>query len=303
MNRQFRPNDRKILKRLRAFRREQPLAGHRTWVAVSRYLDFKGTRNGRHKHSYHEVCIALAGRGRFDHGDRSWHIGPGDLFLAHPGVVHEIISAARPALEICFVSFAFLERLEGAAGPEAELALRFERSRRVVVPRSSGLVSCYLAIAQTDASDEEHWRIVTSALANALVLEIMARAAPTSGLPPDHGGGTDDPRLELAFRYMDDNLERSLAVGELARQATTSERTLRRLVRRATGRTVVAEFARRRMTEAARRLLAGGSLSVAEVAYHLGFEDPSQFARDFRRAIGATPAQFRRQRGTVFDYS
>jgi AraC family transcriptional regulator, transcriptional activator of pobA len=50
----------------------------------------------------------------------------------------------------------------------------------------------------------------------------------------------------------------------------------------------------RRMAEA-RRLLAYTDLTVAQVGYALGFEDPAYFSRAFRRVEGASPGAFRRR--------
>jgi len=45
----------------------------------------------------------------------------------------------------------------------------------------------------------------------------------------------------------------------------------------------------------AKRLLAHSRLGIAEVAYSTGFEDPSYFARFFKRKTGATPKEFRKE--------
>jgi AraC-like DNA-binding protein len=44
----------------------------------------------------------------------------------------------------------------------------------------------------------------------------------------------------------------------------------------------------------ARPLLRDGRLAVSEVAYLLGYEDPSSFQRAFRRWSGRSPRAFRR---------
>ena len=292
----------------RRFVGEIDVGGYRTWVAVGGHLDFHGGRNGRHAHSFHEVCVALDGEGTFEHGDRTFGLAPGDLFLAHPGVVHEIVSSkrARSSLQIWFVAFDFQSR--GRGGDDAgDLVERFQRQaqrqRRAIVHGCGSIADLAVALARIPADDEASWRIVSSRVLAAVILEIVARATERSR--PSIGSGADDPalgsdgRLELALRFMDDNLERALSVPELARQARTSERTLRRLVRRATGRTIAAEFARRRMHLAARRLLDRQSDSVAQIGYSVGFSDPSAFVRTFRSAVGATPARFRAARGTI----
>ncbi|WP_306301492.1 helix-turn-helix domain-containing protein [Verrucomicrobium spinosum] len=43
----------------------------------------------------------------------------------------------------------------------------------------------------------------------------------------------------------------------------------------------------------ARRLLMHTELSVSEIAYRLGYKDPSYFARVFRKSTGQAPADFR----------
>ena len=54
-----------------------------------------------------------------------------------------------------------------------------------------------------------------------------------------------------------------------------------------------------RLLLAARRQLIYTERNVAEIAYHLGFSDPSYFTRFFKRATSLTPAEFRRRSGTV----
>ncbi|MBN9247396.1 MAG: helix-turn-helix transcriptional regulator [Hyphomicrobium sp.] len=42
----------------------------------------------------------------------------------------------------------------------------------------------------------------------------------------------------------------------------------------------------------ARRLLTAGSMTLAELATHLGFSDQSHFSRAFRKVTGTTPRSF-----------
>jgi AraC-like DNA-binding protein len=44
-----------------------------------------------------------------------------------------------------------------------------------------------------------------------------------------------------------------------------------------------------------RRLLSSTDLSIAELAYRLGYADQSALTRAMRKAIGLTPAAYRRQ--------
>jgi AraC-like DNA-binding protein len=55
------------------------------------------------------------------------------------------------------------------------------------------------------------------------------------------------------------------------------------------------EVIRQRRLLDAKRLLSHSEMSVSEIGYHLGFEDPSYFSRFFRRYEHCAPAEFREQ--------
>lgn len=77
----------------------------------------------------------------------------------------------------------------------------------------------------------------------------------------------------------------------LARRLGMSSRTLQRRLRDdgTTFHQVLVEFRR----DAAPALLRDGRLAVSEVAFLLGYEDPSSFQRAFRHAFGVSPRVFR----------
>jgi AraC family transcriptional regulator, transcriptional activator of pobA len=52
---------------------------------------------------------------------------------------------------------------------------------------------------------------------------------------------------------------------------------------------------RQKLVLEAKRLLANSSETVAEIGYHLNFDDPSYFGRFFRRETNMSPAAFRKQ--------
>ncbi len=82
--------------------------------------------------------------------------------------------------------------------------------------------------------------------------------------------------------------------GAVARTVHMSPRTLqRRLAEEGTGFRELVEEARRELAE---QYLSDGSLSVKEITYMLGFSDPANFNRAFRRWTGRSPSVFRTER-------
>jgi AraC-like DNA-binding protein len=55
------------------------------------------------------------------------------------------------------------------------------------------------------------------------------------------------------------------------------------------------DFIASRINLEAKRLLAHTVLPIAAIGEQLGFQDPTNFVKFFRRAVGCTPGQFRRR--------
>lgn len=87
--------------------------------------------------------------------------------------------------------------------------------------------------------------------------------------------------------YADD-----LALDDVARRVATSRRQLQRAYAEVGGTTFREHLTGVRM-ERAGDLLRQGSLTVREVANHVGYRQPAQFAKAFRRHHGSAPSGFR----------
>ena len=89
-------------------------------------------------------------------------------------------------------------------------------------------------------------------------------------------------------------ISKHLAVSDYADRLAVTPTHLSRVMRQATGRPASVGVTDRIIREA-RRNLAYSNLSVSEVAYALGYQDPSHFSRVFSRATGLSPRAFRQQ--------
>ncbi|MEO7864348.1 MAG: AraC family transcriptional regulator [Sphingomicrobium sp.] len=102
-------------------------------------------------------------------------------------------------------------------------------------------------------------------------------------------------RLCRVIDFVQANLAGDLALQDLADVAGASRFHFARAFREATGLPPYRYVVQRRV-EAAKALLIGSDLPLADVADRTGFRSAAQLTVMFKRAFGATPSQFRRQR-------
>lgn len=125
-------------------------------------------------------------------------------------------------------------------------------------------------------------------------------------IPPRHitlRASTDflasrSPYVHKALEYIRRNLEKSFGLAQVARHIGISKSTLSRIFLAETGRSLGDEILVERIA-LAKKLLASGSYTMAEVAFKAGFCNPPYFSNMFKRATGQTPKSWNRGAGNV----
>ena len=106
---------------------------------------------------------------------------------------------------------------------------------------------------------------------------------------------TKDRRQELyreALAVIRDGYAHDLTVESVAHEIATSRRQLQRVLDEIGGVSFRDLLTRVRMVQAA-RLLRESRLPVADVAHQVGYRQPAQFAKTFRRLYGESPSVYR----------
>ncbi len=114
---------------------------------------------------------------------------------------------------------------------------------------------------------------------------------------PTHRPATVALRSSLyedAVAIVDREYAGELGLDDIARRVASSRRQLQRAYSEIGDTTFRDHLTAVRMERAA-ELLARRSVTVREVAHRVGYRQPAQFAKAFRRHHGMTPSAYRRQ--------
>ncbi len=104
----------------------------------------------------------------------------------------------------------------------------------------------------------------------------------------------DDELVAAALHFISENAHRSINREDVARAVVAEVRTLQNHFQEHLGRPIVAEIRRVRI-ERAKRELADGRRSLAEISRAVGFGPVNRLQHVFRREVGMTPGEYRRQ--------
>jgi AraC-like DNA-binding protein len=103
----------------------------------------------------------------------------------------------------------------------------------------------------------------------------------------------EQARLQLLYRFMDENYQRKIEIGEVARLCHLTDAAFCRYFKKITRLTFTEFLNHYRISQAKRLLLL--DKNVSETCYECGFESLSYFNRTFRKVTNQNPLAFKKQ--------
>ena len=245
-----------------------------------------------HRDLNHIILIAEGGGSMRADGDAVAFDAP-CLLLVPAGIIHGFTWHRDSRGWVTTIADSYLQHLLNRDG---DLQPMFRTPRAVPLPPGDlGEVEARIErLAQELAWAGPGQRAAVEALLLWLMVQALRRAALT-----EDGtiAGGRQARLVARLRERIEQRFRSREpVADHARALGVSETALRHACARVAGLSPAAMLDERALLEA-RRLLLYSNLSVAEVAYAIGFEDPAYFSRFFTRHAGRPPRDWRADKG------
>jgi AraC-like DNA-binding protein len=217
-----------------------------------------------HAHPLHELVWVRGGTLTSRVGDRVFTVVEGHGLWMPAGVVHS--GRATAGAEFADAFFA----------PE-RTPFAFEEPQAIAMTPLLESLLTHLTSADLDAE--------ARARAEAVVFDVIRPAEPQFALRLP-----GDPRIDAIAEALLDDPSDSRSLEEWARQLGTSDRTITRAFRQATG-LPFAQWRQMLRVHRALMLLAEG-FEVMTVSDVLGYAQPSSFIAAFRRVMGNTPGAF-----------
>jgi len=248
-----------------------------------------------HQHDFYELVVVVAGSGAHLQKGGGKPISGGNVFLVRPGVFHGY--GQIDDLELYNVLIGekalrpHIRELSEISGFD-ELFLHEEEEIPIAKLNSHQLAELMVLVnAIRLESERMDISYGASTMAYAKLLQLIITVCRFHSAHRRSNVVTDG-RLESVITYMEQHLDRSISLKELASYSAMSISTLNRQFKLATGWSPIDYHIHRRILYAARLLLTT-DLSMELVSDRTGFSDANYFARQFRTHMQMSPRQYK----------
>ncbi|WP_264211054.1 helix-turn-helix domain-containing protein [Leisingera thetidis] len=240
-----------------------------------------------HRHArLHQLLVLTGGEGEADLDGNSHALTPPCLINVPRGVVHGFRFGSGTGGWVITLASDLLDQI---LAPGEGMRAPLEQPAVLALP--AGLQD----LAEQLFREYGRREFGRAQMLRGLALSVTALAARAIAEAREQGPQAQSSPLFTRFEALverDFRLRRPLA--EYAQELAVSPTHLNRIAHQATGQPASALITARVLREA-RRLLIYTSLTAAQVAYELGFNDPAHFSRVFARGTGLPPRKFRQQ--------
>ncbi len=246
---------------------------------------------------FHHVLLVQEGRAEHMVDFETHALRPGRVLLVRPGQVQQWRVNGRLNGQLVLISGEALSPSVARKATDMQL-LTLSQWPTLSTP-SRGLFAEVLADVYRLASDIRRFTgtdLETAIIRHQLITVLLR-------LAQELRGESARPRTREAQIYalfsseLDAMFAKRMSVLDYAQRIGFSESTLSRACLATVGRTAKQEIDSRVALEA-KRLLVHSSATAADIAHQLGFTEPTNFIKFFRRNVGATPSGFRATHAT-----
>jgi AraC-like DNA-binding protein len=255
----------------------------------------KAKRNivGSHRHDFYESFLVCSGSGSISIDFVDYQLSAPLLLFLSPGCVHSWDKSIMVSGLTLRFTTEFMVSNVSSSSYSPELFIFVTIGGSPVIHLNEEQFDKFRFLGTMMESEYSTPRIKRDeALRSYLKLWLIEslRIAKEQGLVPIEGKGAPLTRRFLSL--VESNFLINASVTDYAERLGVTPNHLCESVRRTINRSA-GEIIRSRILIEAKRLLRHADMSVSEIAYHLNFEDPSYFARYFRKYCSVTPSIFR----------
>lgn len=223
------------------------------------------------------ITYTLSGEGYFNTPEGNVTCRSGDIVLLKPNIPHQYGTAEGQIWNFVWAHFSPLSIGEKLLPAEALYKHKLESAsvhKRVY--------RAFRRILSDSREGNEYWHdLCVNSLREILLLLVQRR------------NQVLDPRVEEVLHYLSIHMRSQIHIEDLSKSIGLSSSRMSHLFKEQTGLSIIDTLNQMRIRQAT-LLLEHTNRSVSDIAYDVGFHNYNHFINQFRKWIGVTPSQFKK---------
>lgn len=233
------------------------------------------------------LIYCIKGSGWYSVGGQRYDVSDGQYFVLPPGIPHAYASNSDNPWTIYWIHFTGRQASVFASGMSTPQAVQSGGTSRIAC-RNDMFEELFKTLSDGYAVD--NLRYASSLLYGFLAsFRFMSRFSHSNVQRSE--GDTDDI-VSAAVRYMNENIERSLTVAEIAAFAGYSVSRFSAVFKGKTGHSVLGYFNMLKVQRGC-QLLETTDMKINQICSKVGIDDSYYFSRLFRKCTGIPPKEYR----------
>lgn len=249
-----------------------------------------------HSHTYYEIIWFQDGGGIHTIDFVDYTVEPNTFFFISPGQLHKFDKTKQTGIIIKFLS-EFLNNEDTTEDIFLKYSIfnAYDSISKIVVNDEAFLktIQNILRAVEFEMPQRELFGHLSFMQSLVRILLIMFERHDGSGSPARLSSTNSVHQYFIRFRQaLEQDYKRIHNVQEYASQLGISTKYLSQIVRTCANRTPLQLINERILLEA-KRQLRYSNMMIKEIAFDLGYDDPSYFVKQFKRLTGMLPSDFR----------
>lgn len=220
------------------------------------------------------------GKGALHYNQREYELVPGDVFLIDCRLLHEYYAASEEGWGYRFLHF------DGTPMPAYYSQIASSQNVKFTFHEGSYFENLFREIFLTNSGSELNKDIITNRIITDMITEILCQC-------PQYQETEPPPVIMDLCNYLQNSFQQKLTLDQISREMKLSKYYMSREFKKYTGTTIFGYILDCRIA-LAQKLLRQSSMSINEIAEHVGFEDHNNFYRVFQQREKLSPSAYRK---------
>lgn len=245
-----------------------------------------------HRHDFYFILAIQEGQGQHEIDFVKYDVQADTVFILRPGQVHHLRLAANCRGFLLEFDNLFYRAHSPATEQQWKRATS-QNYQQIEEARFKKLIN-YLSNSYYEyTSKEDGFMQAIQANMELFMIEFSRQSAFSTKVTVGVSTYTQE-RYEELLRLLETNITQIKSVSEYAKLTNLSVYQLNAITKASVGKTT-ADLINEQIILEAKRFLLATSNQIKDIAWHLGYEDPSYFIRFFKNHTGFSPEAFRKQ--------